>query len=175
MTAMSGGKGKMGRPRNMRSTGAGNDWTPDSKEKAAHPNSPFRHADAQQSGARSGGGKRRRRADQRHHFWRTPQRHDAARFSGARLGARHLCRRDDGFGNNRRCDWRSRSGAPRSDGDAAVLRLQHGPLFSALARDRSAPDESAAHFPRKLVPQRCRRKIPVARLRRQHARAEMDH
>ena len=38
---MSGGKARMARRRRKRSIGAGNDWTPDSKEKAAHPNSRF--------------------------------------------------------------------------------------------------------------------------------------
>ena len=60
----------------------------------------------------------------------------------------------DGFGDHRRRDRRGRPGAARSDGDAAVLRLQHRRLFPALARDRAAPDESAAHFSRELVPQR---------------------
>ena len=96
-------------------------------------------------------------------------------FSGARLGARHVCWRDDGLGDDGGRGRRGGSGAPRPDGDAAVLRLQHGPIFSALAQDRSAPEKSAAHLPRELVPQRRRRKIPVARLRRQHARPEMDH
>ena len=53
------------------------------------------------------------------------------------LDPRRLCRCDDGFGNHRCRDGRGRSGAARSDGDAAILRIQHGRLFSALARDWS--------------------------------------
>ena len=61
---------------------------------------------------------------------------------------------DDGLGDDGRRDRRGRAGAPRSDGDAAVLRLQHRRLLPPLVRDRPAPDESAADFPRQLVPQR---------------------
>ena len=110
----------------------GNKWTPDSKEKAAHPNSPFRRADDQQSVARSDGERSERRAHQRDHFWRTPRRHDAAGVSGVQLDSRRLYRRDDGFGDDRRRRGRTRPGAARPDGDAAVLRLQHGRLFPAL-------------------------------------------
>ena len=59
---------------------------------------------------------------------------------------RRLSRRDHGFGDNRGRNWRCRPGSPRSDGDAAFLRLQHGRLFSPLARHRAAPDESAAYL-----------------------------
>ena len=44
---------------------------------------PLCRADAEQSGARSRCGERRWRADQRDHFRRPAQRHDAARFPGA--------------------------------------------------------------------------------------------
>ena len=65
-------------------------------------------------------------------------------------------------------------GAPRPDGDAAVLRLQHGRLLQALAQDRPAAQEPAAHLPRELVPQGRGRQVPLARLRRKHARPEVD-
>ena len=96
-------------------------------------------------------------------------------FQAVRLEARRLRRRDDGFRNDRGRDRRGRPGAARPDGDAAVLRLQHRRLFPALARDRSAPNEPAAHFSRQLVPQKRRGQISLARIRRQHAGAEMDH
>ena len=64
----------------------GNDWTPDSKEKAAHPNSrfaaPMRNNPVLDPDVEKGEG----RADQRDHFRRTPQRYDAAGFSGASIG-----------------------------------------------------------------------------------------
>ena len=65
--------------------------------------------------------------------------------------------------------------APRPDGDAAVLRLPHGRLLQPLAARSAAPTaEAAAHLPRQLVPQGRRRQVPLARLRREHARAEVD-
>ena len=69
---------------------------------------------------------------------------------------------------------RGRPGAPRSDGDAALLRLQHGRLFPALAAHAQDAQASAEGFSRELVSQERGRQIPLARLRRKHARAEMD-
>ena len=159
-------EGKDGAPPAHAIDWKGNDWTPDFKRKSRASEQPFRHADAQQSSSRSGCGKGRRRADQRDYFRRTPQRHHAARFPGARLEPRRLSRRDHGFRDDRGRDRRGRPGPPRSDGDAAVLRLQHRRLFPALARDRETPNESAAHLQRELVPQRRGRKISLARFRR---------
>ena len=65
--------------------------------------------------------------------------------------------------------------APRPDGDAAVLRLQHGRLLRALALVRQAAREAAEDLPRQLVPQRRGRQVPLAGLRREPARARMDH
>ena len=48
-----------------------------------------------------------------------------------------------------------RQGAPRSDGDAAVLRLSHGRLLPALDQDAARAQRDAAHLPRELVPQGC--------------------
>ena len=60
------------------------------------------------------------------------------------------------------------------DGHAAVLRLSHGRLFPALDQDAALARGDAAHFPRELVPQGCRGQVPVARIRSEHARAEVD-
>ncbi len=69
----------------------------------------------------------------------------------------------------------SRQGAPRSDGHAAVLRLSTWATISATGSRCSAwLTEHAARFPRELVPQGCRRQVHVARLRRKHARPEVD-
>ena len=65
--------------------------------------------------------------------------------------------------------------ALRSDGDAAVLRLQHGRLLAALAGARRARRRQATEgLLRQLVPQGRRGQVPVARLRRQLASAGVD-
>ena len=75
-------EGKDGEPPEEAIDWKGSPWTPDSKEKAAHPNSrfavpmrnnPVLDPEVEQT---SWG------PDQRNHFRRTPQRHDAARFPG---------------------------------------------------------------------------------------------
>jgi phosphoenolpyruvate carboxykinase (GTP) len=113
----------------------GNDWTPQSTEKAAHPNSRFT----------------------------TPMRNnpaldpDVEKGEGVPISA-IICG----------------TSASRSNGDATFLRVQHRRLFPALARHWEATHESAADFQRELVSQKRRRKIPLARLRRKHARTQMD-
>ena len=114
------------------------------------------------------------RADQRDHLRRPPRHDHAAGLSGVQLERRRLCRRDDGLGDDGRGRGRGGQGAPRSDGDAAVLRLSHGRLLPALAQDAALAQRDAAHFPRELVPQRCERQFPVAGLQREHAGAEVD-
>ncbi len=65
--------------------------------------------------------------------------------------------------------------ALRPDGDAAVLRLQHGRLLRPLADDRQVDRlvEPAEDLLRQLVPARRGRPLPVARLRREQPRAEV--
>ena len=118
-------------------------------------------------------GESRRRADQRVRLRRADEQGHAARVPGIQLGARRLPRRDDGLRGHRGGDRRNRDAA-RSDGDAAVLRLQHGRLFQPLAGRRAARRQSAAHLPRQLVPPRRERQVPLARLRPKHARAQVD-
>ena len=65
-------------------------------------------------------------------------------------------------------------GAARPDGDAAVLRLPHGRLLQPLAAVRPRDPRPAAHLRRQLVPQGRGRQVPLARLRREHARAAVD-
>ncbi len=71
-------------------------------------------------------------------------------------------------------DGKIRRDPPRPDGHAALLRLPHGRLLRALAVDRPADGQSAANLPRQLVPQRRKRQIPLAGLRREPPRAGMD-
>ena len=75
-----------------------------------------------------------RRADQRDHFRRPPREDRAAGLPVPRLGAR-------------RC-------APRPDGHASVLRLQHGRLLAALARHGQEAAECAEDLQCQLVPHR---------------------
>ncbi len=168
-------EGKDGAPPKHAIDWKGNDWTPDSKEKAAHANSrfatPMRNNPALDPDVEKGGGVPisaiifgGRRSDTmplvfQAHDW------EHGTYIGATMASEMTAA----------ARWWTRPGAARSDGDAALLRIQHGPIFSALARDRTAPEKSAAHFSRELVPQRQRRKTYVARIRRKHARPEMDH
>ena len=135
---------------------------------------PLHDADAQQSRVVAACRRSSRRADLGDHLRRTP-RHDGA--AGARidgLDARRFHGRDDGIGNDRGRFWRGRRAAARSDGDAAVLRLQHRRLFCALAQDARCDQKTAAHFHGQLVPQGGRWQFYLARLRRKYARAEVD-
>src|SRR5882724_1470277 len=114
------------------------------------------------------------RADLGLHLRLAPLQGDPARVRGLRLGARRLPRLGDEHGDDGGHHGPGRRGAPRSHGHAAVLRLQHGRLLRPLARHRPPRVEGPAHLPRELVPPRRRRQVPLAGLRRQRPRAEVD-
>ena len=123
---------------------------------------------------RAGVGGPRRRADRRLPLRRPPRHRGAAGPGGLRLGARGLHGGDDVLGDDRRRGRRGRPAALRPDGDAAVLRLQHGRLLRPLAEGRQARGRrAAAGLLRQLVPQRRRRQVPLARLRREQPRARV--
>ena len=115
-----------------------------------------------------------RRAHIRVYLWRAAGAGGTAGVRILRLAARSIRRRDDGFRDH--CGGHRSGGgdAPRSNGDAALLRLQHGGLLPPLARDGQTDSAPAENFPRQLVPQGRRWQVPLARVRRKRAGAEVD-
>lgn len=76
---------------------------------------------------------------------------------------------------NDRCDYReSRRGPARPNGDACVLRLQHGRLLRPLAENGARARPRAEDLPGELVPTRRERQVHLAGVRREHARASVD-
>ncbi len=114
------------------------------------------------------------RADRRIRVWRAAVDDDAAGLPGVQLERGRLRGRDDGIGDDGGGQRRGGTGAARSDGDAAVLRLSHGRLLPALDQDAALAELDAAHLPCELVPQGRGREVSVAGLQREHARAEVD-
>lgn len=69
--------------------------------------------------------------------------------------ARRVCRLHDGFRNDSRRGWSGRRCPPRPDGHAAILRLQHGRLLGALARNgQEARRQGSEDLQCQLVPHR---------------------
>ena len=139
---------------------------------------PLHRGRDQQPGARRRLGRPEGRGDRRLHLRRPPLDHRAAGDRGPQLGRRRLHGRDDGLGNHRRRRRPAGRGAARSVRDAALRRLQHERLLPALAGPRQearSPGRAAAEdLHHQLVPQGRGRQVRLARLRREHARAEVD-
>ena len=132
----------------------GGDWTPESGPPGGPSQRPFHDSGRAEPDHRLGVGGPGRRTDRRLPLRRSPGQRHPAGDPGLRLEARCLPRRDHVFGDDcggHRC---GRSAALRPDGDAAVLRLQHGRLLPALARHRrNRRCQAAEDLLRQLVPQ----------------------
>ena len=144
----------------------GRKWDP-ANGPAAHPNARYTVAGFRNRPSISRAmGRSGRRANIGIFVWRTPREiwlrwctkrsTGNTEFSWARAWLRETTAAATG---------KSGSDAARSDGDASLLRVQHGGLFSALAGYGQERSASAKDFSRELVPQRPGRKIPLAGIR----------
>ena len=167
-TATSGGRAWRTR-RPTATSWKGEPWTPESEELSSHPNSPLLHADQAVRHPRRRVRRPARRADRRDPLRRPPQDHRPAGLRGPRLDPRHVPRRHPVLGDHRGRGRRGRRRAPRPDGDAALHRLQRRRLLQPLDHHRQGQRrrQAAEDLLRQLVPSRRRRRLPVARLRRE--------
>jgi phosphoenolpyruvate carboxykinase (GTP) len=159
----------------MRSIGAGNKWTPLRKRKAAHPKQPFRRSDAKQSRCSTLKWKTRAGPNQRDHFRRTPERHDAAGFSGDDGKHGVYIGRHDGFR-----DHAAATGAVgrwRRDPMAMLPFCGYniGDYSRALAREPARAWRIPAHLSRQWFRKRRAGKFLWPWFWGQHAGAEMDY
>ena len=110
----------------------GKPWTPKSGHPAAHPNSRFTVSIKQCPTYSPEWEKPEGVPISAILFGARRQQTRAARVSILQLAARHFPGRHSGFRNHRGGHRRRRRGAARSDGDATVLRLQHGRLLGRI-------------------------------------------
>jgi phosphoenolpyruvate carboxykinase (GTP) len=143
-----------------------NAWTPETTTPAAHPNARIT-APASQSLDCAGVAGPKGRAHFGDSLRRTSPHHGAARNGIVRLEPRGVSRLDHGERDHCRSRWRRRKVALRSDGDAPLLRVQHGRLLQALVehRQENRRRQASEDLLRQLVPTRRRRPLPVAGVR----------